>query len=80
MKIEIRDLFNENIYKIEIFNKEYDNNIYDKLKQSGMECGYYMLRDESDDIIFKQQWDENKVMQGRDNFLNLLNYINSLLF
>lgn len=80
MKIEIRDIFNEGIYNIEIFNKEIDNIICDKLKQSGSECGYYMMIDESDDIIFKQEWNESKVIKGRDNFLNLLNYINSIIF
>jgi hypothetical protein len=80
MKIEIRDIFNEGMYNIEIFNKEFDNIIYDKLKQSGSECGYYMMIDESDNIIFKQEWNEIRVINGRENFLNLLNYINSIIF
>ena len=80
MKIEIRDIFNEGMYNIEIFNKEFDNIIYDKLKQSGSECGYYLMIDESDNIIFKQEWNEIRVINGRENFLNLLNYINSIIF
>ena len=80
MKIEVRDLFNENICKIESPNTYGDIKLYNKLKQIGDECGYYIMWDEDDNIIFEQIWEESKVINGRVNLLNLLNYINSNIF
>lgn len=79
MKIEIRDLFNESIYNIEVF-KLIDELKYNNLINISGECGYDIEMMEDGIVRLYQKWDESKVINGRDNFLNLLNYINSILF
>jgi hypothetical protein len=80
MRIEVRDIFNENIINIEYPYKEMDYKINNSIIQVSNDCGYEVKIMEDESIIINQIWDEAIVKEGRIRLLNLLNYINSLLF
>ena len=80
MRIEIRDIFNENIINIEYPYKEIDYKVKNNIIQVSNDCGYEVKIMEDDNIIITQIWDESIVKDGRIKLLNLLNYINSIVF